>query len=92
VWVSKVIVLRFVTLSVDVGEWSDSSSGRFAAGEELQYQMIKRPGGSKNRYGRSNEENNPYLYRESNPHRPAHSHSTELVRDICRSISRHRSE
>jgi len=26
---------RFVTLTVVVGEWSDSSSGRFAAGKEL---------------------------------------------------------
>jgi hypothetical protein len=32
-WESK--VPRFVTLTVDMGDWSDSSSGRFAAGKEL---------------------------------------------------------
>jgi hypothetical protein len=54
------------------------------------YQMIKRPGGSQGQYGHGNKEDNPYLCRESNPYHPAHSHSTELVREICRCISRHK--
>jgi hypothetical protein len=38
VWRSKVTAPRFVTLTVDVGEWSDSRSDRFAAGKELPVQ------------------------------------------------------
>jgi hypothetical protein len=66
-----------------------------------RYKMIKRPGGSQSRFGRGNEENNRYLCRESIPTVQLIATllssifwviSSELVRDICRRISKHRPE